>query len=145
VLPNGISLSEFDVRCISSDSVCVCVCVSVCVCVLCSLTIYRGLHFVVYYVDEDDAVTETWEYFDWFAPESNDYFFYRRAVRDLFNNTQLADGSMMHNGTKFTFWSDGGPKHFKIKKSVSFVLVELPGEFNGKFVTEWNWFALHHG
>lgn len=95
------------------------------------------LHVVVYVgVANEDAERR---YYDFFASDSNDHHFFRYSMLDL-----LAREEMRHLKPLY-FFSDGGPKHFKIAKSIGFVCVELAIHFGWSFTPVWNFFASHHG
>lgn len=79
-------------------------------------------------------------YYDHFAQESNDYHFVRRVFLRLFNRS-----GPLHGKTLRYVWSDGGPKHFKTKRSLGFVLVELPWLFHWSVKPEWHFFISMHG
>lgn len=43
------------------------------------------------------------------------------------------------------YFSDGGPKHFKIRRSLGFALVELPVLLSWDDRPQWHFFEAHHG
>ena len=73
----------------------------------------------------------TTRYYDYLAPESNDYFYYRRVMLDVIESAALlTSGMRLRDAKRVSIWSDGGPKHFEIKKSIAFVCVELKTRFS---------------
>jgi hypothetical protein len=80
----------------------------------------------------------SWHVFDFFAPESNDAVFLRRALLDLFRENWCQPGLYV------SVWSDGGPKHFKTCKSLLFVLHQIK-EMARLDRVVWNFFGSHHG
>ena len=82
---------------------------------------------------------------DNFAQESNDHIFFRRVFLNIFSLdlvNQGADGVRPH---WIEIWSDGGPKHFKIRRSIFFVCVELKQRHPWLKRVTWAFFASHHG
>jgi hypothetical protein len=78
-------------------------------------------------------------YFDFFAHDNNDYYFFRRAMLELVSHETFNDKVVK------CFWSDGGPKHFKTKRSLCFALIELPLLKNWKVMPIWHFYEANHG
>lgn len=96
----------------------------------------QALHLTLHSRADDGSLKR--ENFDYFSPEENDYYFVRRSLLDLFHG--LGDRL---KGKSVEFWTDGGPKHFKTRRSVFFVVAELHSLF--PCTIRWNFFASHHG
>ena len=99
------------------------------------------LHIIVLAMVKGELTTQNYDYF---APESNDYFFYRRVMLDLMESATLISGMRLRDAKRVSIWSDGGPKHFKIKQLIAFVSVEVKTRFRFSSVC-WCYFASHHG
>lgn len=108
-----------------------------------AMTGTQCLHMCVYEgvaSSANGAVEPSLSYYDHFAQESNDYHFVRRAFLRLFSG----DGPLREKRLRFV-WSDGGPKHFKTKRAIGFLLVELPLLFKWTVMPEWHFFISLHG
>lgn len=97
---------------------------------------FQALHITVFSREDDQVARRN---FDYFSPDENDYFFVRRSLLDLFG--------ILRDEVKnecVEFWTDGGPKHFKTRRSIFFGVCELKSLFRcGRIL--WNFFASHHG
>jgi len=72
------------------------------------------LVLVFYYRDEQGIVR--WQYFDHFSKEKQNFYFVRAVWHRLLSSTQLSSFQ------EVIIWSDGGPAHFKIAKTLYFFL-----------------------
>jgi hypothetical protein len=83
---------------------------------------------------------------DNFAQESNDHVFFRRVFLNIFSLDLVRKGA---DGVRrpdwIEIWSDGGPKHFKIRRSIFFVCVELKQRHPWLKRVTWAFYASHHG
>lgn len=94
------------------------------------------LHLVAF-KKSDGKITK--QYFDYFGDESNDIYFVRHVLTDLvgkFNNENIVIRQI---------FSDGGPKHFRTRRSLGFVLVELALIANYSLPVTWHFFCANHG
>jgi hypothetical protein len=78
-------------------------------------------------------------YFDYFSEESNDIHFVRRALFHLFQREEVRLLQLED------IFSDGGPKHFRNRRAVGFVLVELNVVLQLAYRIVWHFFAPNHG
>lgn len=78
-------------------------------------------------------------YYDYFSEDSNDYYFFRAAMLDFCQRDEIKKLQIKH------YVSDGGPKHFKIRRSIGFALVELPLLLGWSERPEWHFFEASHG
>ena len=99
----------------------------------------QSLHICAYFGTENKETPPSLTYYDYFASENNDYFYFRNAIMDLTARPEFQDKCISQ------FWSDGGPKHFKTKRAVLFATVELPLRRNWTKWPVWNFFISHHG
>jgi hypothetical protein len=94
------------------------------------------LHLVLY---TKGAVS----YYDYFSEENNDIYFVRRALCTFLERQDMKNLKILH------FFSDGGGKHFRNRRSLGFVLCELPVLFPEQFDKDrpptWHFFAGNHG
>ena len=103
----------------------------------------QNLIISVYYRDKDDKVACV--NIDNFAPESNDHFFFRRVLLNVFSLDIIHNAGGRGRPDWIEFWSDGGPKHFKIRRSIFFVCVELMRRNAWLKRLTWAFYAAHHG
>lgn len=92
------------------------------------------LHLVLYIGSNDNQIT----YYDYYAHEANDYFFVRRTFLHFFSMPLMKENKLKW------IWSDGGPKHFKLKRTLGFILVECAQKQLNYPIT-WNFFISNHG
>ena len=83
---------------------------------------------------------------DNFAQESNDHVFFRRVLLNVFSLDLVCKGvDGVQRPDWIEIWSDGGPKHFKIRRSIFFVCVELKQRHPWLKRVTWAFYASHHG
>ena len=83
---------------------------------------------------------------DNFAQESNDHVFFRRVLLNVFSLDLVCNGADgVQRPDWIEIWSDGGPKHFKIRRSIFFVCVELKQRHPWLKRVTWAFYASHHG
>jgi len=99
----------------------------------------QSLHICAYFGTGNKGEPPQLTYYDYFANENNDYFYFRHAMLDLTARPEFQDKVITE------FWSDGGPKHFKTKRAILFAIVELPLRRNWAIWPKWNFFVAHHG
>jgi hypothetical protein len=109
----------------------------------------QDLIVTIYYRDPVDSKVKSLNV-DHFAQESNDHTFFRRVMLNVFNLDLVRKGPPgLHNTavrpTWIEMWSDGGPKHFKIRRSIFFVCVELLKRMRRLRRLTWAFYASHHG
>lgn len=92
---------------------------------------------VVTFKKQDDTITV--HYADYFSHESNDIYFVRLV---LFKHCEMLK---KENFVVKSFFSDGGPKHFRNRRTIGFLLVELPFKIGFPYPPQWHYFAPNHG
>ena len=75
-------------------------------------------------------------YYDMFKKHKNDFNFFKFAIEKYF-----LEFFPQNSVQKIYFWSDGGPKHFKQKKSIYFMST-LPAKITKQI--HWNFFCSDH-
>ena len=93
------------------------------------------LHVIVFYGEGGELIYKAFDIFH--DKAKNDYSFVRAAL------LWLMAQSFMQRFDLFKFWSDGGPKHFKIRRTLFFATVELANIVSGH--VDWNFFPSYHG
>lgn len=78
-------------------------------------------------------------YFDLFSEAKNDHQLFRRAMKRLFLDPRVSGKEITH------FFSDGAPKHFKVRTSICFLTIEMSYMMRWSFVPVWVIFAPNHG
>lgn len=101
------------------------------------MTSIQCLHIVLFIGQHGEKAQV--QYFDYFGEDSNDYHFFRNAMLDFFQREDVKKLAVQY------FFSDGGPKHFKIRRSIGFALVELPILFSWPHRPRWSFFEANHG
>jgi hypothetical protein len=96
------------------------------------------LILVKYWRDEEggELKSETYDFFSK-TEEKDDFHYVRSCWLYLLNNTEELDA--FHT---VRIWSDGGPKHFKIRRSI-FLFSVLQDAYAKTFI--WNFFQSCHG
>jgi len=112
-----------------------------------SLANIQNLTVTVYHTD---GGKRRHVHLDHFAPESNDHHFVRRVFLALSTRPELkhvfdAEGRRVGNVDWIELWTDGGPKHFKTRRTLTFVLVELKRRMPWIKRLTWAFYASHHG
>ena len=90
---------------------------------------------VLYFKDTNDGIVK-WIYLDHFSKEIQDFFFVRAVWY------KLLSFSILKKYKEVYIWSDGGPAHFKIAKTLYFFFT-LEVQYEKKF--QYNFFASFHG
>ena len=104
----------------------------------------QDLIVTIYYIGEDGQKHPL--NIDHFAKESNDYFFFRRVMLKLLELDEFKKtGPGKDRPSWIEFWSDGGPKHFKIRRSLFLICVEMKERLTWNPTVTWAFFASHHG
>ena len=93
------------------------------------------LLLVLYWKTEENKLT--WTYLDQFASEQQNFTFVQAVWLHLFEET-----THFNKFNEIFIWSDGGPNHFKIKKTLKFF-----GDCRMKYdkMITYNFFASCHG
>jgi len=95
----------------------------------------NDLIMVMYWKNEHNKLL--WKYLDYFSTESQNFAFVRTVWLYMFEQTEL-----FKSFEDITIWSDGGPAHFKIKKTLQF-FSHCRIKYNKILV--YNFFASYHG
>lgn len=89
--------------------------------------------------DTFECDTYKLRFYSYFSHENNDKHFVRRALLHLWQREELKSLHLK------AIWSDGGPKHFKLKATLGVVLVELALSYGWDKSPTWNFFVAGHG
>lgn len=89
---------------------------------------------LVVYTRNNEGVL-SWKYLDYFSKEKQDFYF----VRAVWHNALQQE---LKDYTDIFVWSDGGPQHFKIAKTLYFFST-LEDMYKKKIT--YNFFASNHG
>lgn len=95
------------------------------------------LHLAVYGLVEGDKFQP--RYFDFFTEMKNDGACFRSIMMSFFGM------EAMRGKYARSFWSDGGPKHFKTRNSILFMIIEVPNALKWRNAPEWHFFCPSHG
>lgn len=95
----------------------------------------NDLIFVLYYRDSQGELC--WRYFDYFHTDDQTFAFVQAAWTHLLDETHLLDSY-----STIRIWSDGGPNHFKIAKTLYWFSV-VSHLYHKQII--YNFFASYHG